>query len=444
MLARHDAKRCGVCMAQMDDQVGLWAHRSVRITIAAVCALVLLGLGFAAGLGVSFVYNASSSEWLVDDSPMSDNAGGGGQVAAGVPDGIDQAARERQLGEIWDILTNEYVDDTALDTSTLYFGAAEGLVAAVGDPHTVYIEPEPAAVISEDLQGVFDGIGATVVLMDDRLYVVQPLPDSPAERAGLSAGDVILAVDGESLAGKSISEALSLIRGPRGSEVQLLIEREGVAEPFEVAIVRDQVEAPVVYSRMLDGGIAYLALNEYNAIAGDRLHEALTDLMTEDPVGLILDLRGNPGGYLSVAVDVTSEFLPQDALVLTERERGQEPREYRAGQTGQACDLPLVVLVNGGSASAAEITAGSLRSNGRAVLIGQTTYGKGSVQDTHTFDDGSTLRVTVARWYLPDGSNLDEQGLVPDFEVVSSEQDVAQGIDAQLERAVEYLQNVEG
>ena len=428
-------------MSQMNHQAGLWAHRSVRVAIVAVCAFVLLSIGFVAGLGASFAWGASSADWMLD--PALSDAGRVGQVTATDPGALDRAARQSQLDEVWDILVDEYVDEQALDTGSLYFGAAEGLVGAVGDPHTIYIEPEPAAVISEDLQGVFDGIGATVVLLDDRLIVVQPLSGSPAEAAGLLAGDVILAVDDEPLAGKSISEALSLIRGPSGSEVRLLIDREGVGAPFEVAIVRASVEAPVVCSRMLDGGIAYLALNEYNAIAGDRLHEALQALMADDPVGLILDLRGNPGGYLNVAVDVTSEFLPQDAPVLTEQERGQDSRQYRAQRAGQAHDLPLVVLVNGGSASAAEITAGSLRCNGRAVLIGQTTYGKGSVQDTHTFDDGSSLRVTVARWYLPDGTNLDGQGLVPDIEVASTNLDTAQGIDAPLQQAVEYLQNGE-
>jgi len=242
-----------------------------------------------------------------------------------------------------------------------------------------------------------------------------------------------------SLEGKTLLEAITAIRGPRGTTVRLLIAREGVADPFVVPIARDRVELLTVEYRMLDGGIAYVRLTEFNAIARDRLRDALEELMAEEPVGLVLDLRGNPGGYLETAVEVAGEFLPKGTLVLTERERDRDPKEYRVRRTGLATEIPLAVLVNGGSASASEIVAGAIRDHDRGVLVGETTYGKGSVQNPHQLSDGSSLRVTIARWYLPEGDNLDGHGIAPDVVAALSPEDAEAGRDPQLDRAVEYL-----
>jgi carboxyl-terminal processing protease len=422
-------------MAKMDHSVNSTDRRAFITALVMVCALLLLGTGFVAGFGVATVRGVSPGQEC-SPTPVETN-----MAAEGVGPTLSSAERQRLLADIWTILEQEYVDEAALDTDQLYYGAAHGLVGAVGDPHTIYIEPVPAAIISEDLEGVFQGIGATVSMVNGELVIVRPLSGSPAERAGLLAGDVILKANDEELTGKTVDEAISIIRGPEGSTVRLLVRRQGVDGPFEISIIRARVEAPVVEGRMLEGGIAYLALAEYNALAAERLHQALEELLAQAPSGLVLDLRGNPGGYLHIAVAVSSEFLAEGDLILTEHERGKDPVEYRAERDGSARELPLVVLVDGGSASAAEITAGALRCNKRAMLVGQTTYGKGSMQSTHDFEDGSSLRVTIARWYLPDGTNLDEYGLVPDIEAVTSEEQIAEGIDAPLQRAVAYLQN---
>jgi carboxyl-terminal processing protease len=288
------------------------------------------------------------------------------------------------------------------------------------------------------MQGSFEGIGATVEMRDGELVIVRPLPNSPALEAGLQAGDAILSVDGEPLEGKDIMEAISLIRGPKGTAVELLVRRKGKEESFVVSVKREKVDLPTVESRMIKD-VAYIRLTEFNAAAKERMHRDLEELFEQDPVGLVLDLRGNPGGYLNEAVDVASEFLPKGVLLLTERQRGKDEKEYRVKQAGIATEIPLVVLVNEGSASASEIVAGSIRDNDRGTLIGQQTFGKGSVQNTHTLQDGSSLRVTVARWYLPDGQNLDGNGITPDIQVPLTAEEAAADKDPQLDRAVEYL-----
>lgn len=357
----------------------------------------------------------------------------------------DTSLKERGqiLWEAWDILEREYVNPQALDTEEAIWGAAEGLVSSIGDRNTRFVKPLEAKILKEDMQGSFEGIGATVEMRDGELVIVRPLPDSPALRAGLQSGDTILSVDGEPLEGKDILEAITMIRGPEGTTVELLVKREGESEPFVVRIKREKVDLPTVESRMIED-VAYLRLTEFNAASKERMHSALEELLRQDPKGLILDLRGNPGGYLNEAVDVASEFLPKGTLLLTERQREQGEKEYRVKQAGIATEIPLAVLIDEGSASAAEIVAGSIRDSDRGVLIGQQTFGKGSVQNTHTLQDGSSLRVTVARWYLPDGQSLDGEGIPPDIEVPLTAEDVAEERDPQVDRAVEYLMEGEG
>lgn len=405
--------------------------RGLRISSLVLGAILLLILGFGAGVATMLFAGADLQRAVSTLAP------GAPAVAAPPEEGF------KLLDEVWTILQEEYVDPEALDNQELIHGAASGMAGAVGDPHTVFVEPLPAAIMEQDMQGSFEGIGASVDMIDGRIVIVHPLPNSPALAVGLQEGDVILAADGESLEGKTLTEAITLIRGSQGTVVHLLIEREGVAEPFVVSVTRDKIELMTVEYTMRDDGIAYVRLTEFNAIARDRLREALEELMRQDPKGLILDLRSNPGGYLDMAVDVAGEFLPRATLVLTESERDREPKEHRVRGRGLATEIPLVVLVNRGSASASEIVAGAIRDHDRGVLIGETTYGKGSVQNPHRLTDGSSLRVTIARWYLPNGDHLDGNGIVPDIEVTPSPEESLAGADPQLDRAVAFLINGE-
>jgi carboxyl-terminal processing protease len=404
-----------------------WALLRGMATLA--CVLVLLLVGFAGGVAAMWARGPELREMVVTLFPQT-------------VDADQERSREERvqiLWQIWDILDREYIKPDQLNPREMMYGAASGMVSSLGDPHTAFVEPVPAAILEEDMQGSFEGIGATVEMVEGRLVIARPLPSSPALKADLRAGDIVLEVDGQPLEGKTLLEAISLIRGPRGTSVTLLIQREGVAEPFGVAVVRDRIDLPIVESRMLDNDIGYLRLTEFNAVSEERVRTALKDLLGAKPRGIIFDLRGNPGGYLQMAIDISSEFLPEGTVILKEEERGKPIKEDRVTRSGIATKVPLVVLVNSGSASAAEIVAGAIQENQRGILIGERTYGKGSVQNTHRLQDGASLRVTIARWNLPSGKNLDGNGIGPDIQVSLTDEDVAADRDPQLERAVDYL-----
>jgi carboxyl-terminal processing protease len=340
--------------------------------------------------------------------------------------------------EAWDVLEQEFYGELP-DGSELPYAAIEGVISATGDPYTAFLDPVRAEILRTDLQGGFEGIGATVRLRPDgKLEVVQPLPGWPAIQAGLRAKDVILEVDEVEIQGMSLYEAISLIRGPAGTVVHLLIERGDVYEPLEIEIERAHIELPVIESEVLENDIGYVRLSEFGETAADDLGDALRELDPEELRGLIFDLRGNRGGFLSTAVEVTSQFVGEGPI-LVERFRDGREQRYPAMRGGLALDVPLVVLVDGSSASASEIAAGAIQDTDRGVLIGTTTLGKGSVQMVHALSDGSELRVTIARWFTPEGRAIHGEGLEPDIEVELTEDDVLAERDPQLERAIDYL-----
>lgn len=349
----------------------------------------------------------------------------------------DLQQRFRLFWEAWSIIDREFNREGPLDPQKVIYGAIAGAIRSLGDPHTTFVEPAQANILEQDLEGSFEGIGATVDLVNGFLVIVEPLDGSPAMKAGLRPNDVVLEVDGKSLQGVDLTHAISMIRGPRGSQVRLRIHRQGVLEPFEVVVTREKIDLPTVSYRMLDGGIAYLRLTEFNNQATVRLQAALRELLRQEPRALIFDLRGNPGGYLHIAVQVASEFLREGVIVVEKDSKGKVT-EYKANGKGLALDVPLVVLVDGASASASEIVAGAVQDAGRGTLIGRTTYGKGSVQASYTLSDGSAVRVSIARWYTPKGHQIDGKGLTPDI-IVEPDPAAAPGRDAVLERAREYI-----
>jgi carboxyl-terminal processing protease len=340
--------------------------------------------------------------------------------------------------EAWDILEGNFYGDLPSE-SELPYAAIEGVIDATGDPYTAFLDPLRAEILRTDLQGGFEGIGATVRLRPDGLLeIVQPLPGWPAIQAGLRAGDAVLEIDGMQVQGMTLYEAISAIRGPVGTTVRLLIAREDVDEPFAVEIERALIELPAIESRMLEDNIGYVRLSEFGEVATSELRETLRELGANDLDGLVFDLRGNRGGFLSVAVEVTSQFVG-DGPILIERFKDGRERRYPAQSGGLALDVPLVVLVDGGSASASEIAAGAIQDTGRGVLIGTKTLGKGSIQMVHSLSDGSELRVTFARWFTPDGRGIHGEGLEPDIEVELTEEDLLAERDPQLDRAIEVL-----
>lgn len=338
--------------------------------------------------------------------------------------------------DVWDIIRDAYYGEIP-DFQTIVYGAIRGSLQALGDEYTSFIEPRIAAIINEDASGEFQGIGAYVRMRDDgKLEIAGIIPGTPAEEAGLRSGDRVLAVNGESIIGYGIYEAIALIRGPAGTPVTLLIERPGEAETFEVTIVRARIEIPLVQAKMLEGNIAYIQLTDFSATASRQMRESLADLLARNPKGLILDLRNNPGGWLDQALEVADLFLDRGIILIERTKEGEEV--FRSRDGGPAESIPLVVLVNGGSASASEIVAGAIQDRGRGILIGEPTVGKGSVQRPYRLRDGSELRVTIAHWFTPNDRAISGQGLTPDIEVPWPE-DAGPDEDPQLDRAVEYL-----
>jgi len=353
---------------------------------------------------------------------------------------IQQQEQFKLFWEAWRLVESRFYSEKPLDYQTMTYGAIRGMVASLGDRHTAFLTPEQADMFSEDLQGAFGGIGVTISMTDEGFLRVERLiPGGPAQDSEIRAGDLIMQVDGNSILGLDIMEAIALIRGPVGEDVALLIQHAG-SSPVMVTIRRALIEMPTLESRMLDGGIAYISLTEFNAKASALVHEALVALLDEEPRGLILDLRGNPGGFLHIVEEIANEFIPRGLILIERSSDGTETRHEASGR-GIATDIPLALLVDRGSASASEILAGAVQDNERGVLIGETTYGKGSVQITERLSDGSGLQITIRRWYTPADRQIDEQGLNPDIQVERTAEDLQAGLDPQLDRAISYLLN---
>ncbi len=341
--------------------------------------------------------------------------------------------------EAWNFLNKEFYGDLPADSDRVY-GAVRGMVASFGDPNTAFIDPTRAAVMQENISGSFEGIGATIRLDEaGRLVVVDPIPGRPAFKAGLRPDDIVLDVDGQSIENLSLYESVLLIRGPAGTEVVLTVFREGELEPFDIAIVREKIQIEVVQSEMLENNIGYIQLAQFSHGASDLITEAADELFEQGAKSLILDLRSNPGGLLSEAVSVSSLFIDKGPVVI-ERLKGGEDKTFNAEHGLKLKkDVPLVVMVNGGSASASEIVAGAVQDVERGVVIGAQSFGKGSVQLPHSLSDGSELRVTIAEWLTPSGRQIHGEGITPDIVVEMTIEDFEQELDPQLDAALEYL-----
>lgn len=340
--------------------------------------------------------------------------------------------------ETWNIVHEEYVDQP-VDDLALMRGAIEGMLEALGDRHTSYMTPEEFEQANESLEGEYEGIGAWVDITGDYVEIISPMKGSPADEAGLQPNDKVIKIDGEDMTDIPGDLVLQRILGKAGTDVTLTIQRG--ESTFEVTITRANIVVPTVESEMLDDDIAYIALYNYGDNSTEQLRKALQALLAEDPVGLIFDLRDNGGGYLTTAIEVVSEFVGE-GVVMYEQYGDGDTLSYEAIPGGLATEIPLVVLVNEGTASASEITAGAIQDLGRAPLVGMTTYGKGSVQSWIPLDNNAGgVRVTIARWLTPDGRQISEVGLEPEYIVEMSAEDYEAGNDPQLDKAIEVLKN---
>ena len=355
-----------------------------------------------------------------------------------------QEAREAfvPFWEVWDLANNRYYRQP-IDPDVLVQGAISGMIDALDDDYSIYLSPEEQAMASETFEGEFEGIGAEVIDDDGAITIVSPYEGAPAFEAGLRPRDIIREVDGEEATGVALSIVVQWVRGPAGTDVVLLIERDD--ELFEVTVTRGVVDLPSVFGEILQAGeetIAYVRLRRFDLQSAEELEAELKELLLNQPDGVILDLRHNPGGALSAVVDIADQFLPEVVVLIEEFATGDDVI-FEATDAGLAEDLPLVVLVDEGSASASEVFAGAIQDHGRGVLIGETTFGKGTVQTWDTLSNGGGIRMTIARWLTPDKRWVHEEGLEPDIEVEIEDDDsfAGDGVDVQLQAALDYLEN---
>ncbi len=349
-----------------------------------------------------------------------------------------------EFWKVWHLMEEKYVSATSTDGVSVeerIEGAIKGLVKSYGDPYTVFLPPTAASVFEEDISGNFGGVGMEVGLREGLVTVIAPLPNTPAALSGIVAGDVISDINGTSTEGMSIDEAVRLIRGEPGTSVTLELYREGEFEPLTKTIVRADIAIPTVDTE-LKGDVFVISLYSFNGVAESKMREALEEYARSGASKLVLDMRGNPGGFLQSAVSIGSYFIPAGKTVVSENfGNGKEEEIYRSyGKTlGEFMPDEMLVLVDGGSASASEILAGALQEHGVAKLLGEQTFGKGSVQELVRLEDGSSLKVTVARWFTPNGVSISEGGLTPDIYVERTPQQVIEGEDPQLEAAIKWL-----
>ena len=340
--------------------------------------------------------------------------------------------------EVWDTLKQNYVDKVKIKDKDLFYGSLKGLAASLGDPYTVFMDPKTAKDFSNDLAGTFEGIGAEVGMRNEIITVIAPLDGMPAQKAGIRSGDKIYAIDGKSTIGLTVDEAVKKIRGQKGTKVTLTILRGTGEKPKDIAITRDVIFVKSVKTELRKDGIFVIKVSNFNDDTKSLFDAAVNEVIIKNPKGILLDLRNNPGGYLDTAVSMASEWVEAGPVVVeqfSENKRNEYPSNGRA----RLKNFPTVVLVNGGSASASEILAGALRDYKKATLVGEQTYGKGSVQTLKDFSDGSSLKVTIAKWLTPAGDFINEKGIKPGVEIKLGQTDIDKNIDPQLNKALEIL-----
>jgi carboxyl-terminal processing protease len=342
----------------------------------------------------------------------------------------------------WDLLHSKYVDKSKLDTQNLVFGAIDGMVKAVGDPYTVFFRPKESKEFNEQISGSFSGIGIEIGLKDDVLTVIAPIKNTPAARAGLLAGDKILKIDDKKTEGMKLDEAVSLIRGPKGTSVKLTILREKAKETKEVTIIRDIIKIPAVEWKLLGEDTAYIEIFTFNKNVDSEFEKAAREIAESKAKRIILDLRDNPGGLLDSAINIAGYFLDADKVVAIERFGDGREEQFKTQPNARLKNYPVVVLINKGSASASEILAGALKDNRGVLIIGETSFGKGSVQEMADLPQKTSLKITVAKWLTPSGKSIDENGIKPDVEAKMTENDIKEGKDPQLDKALEIIKNL--
>jgi len=358
-------------------------------------------------------------------------------INIGTENEIEKKADFDIFWDAWRVVEDKY-NLEPLDYQEMVYGAIEGMVYSLGDPYTVFLDPEESEVFDEDMKGSFSGIGVEIGFRDKLLTVIAPLKGSPGEKAGLLPGDKILKVDEEEIIGISIDRAVNLIRGEKGTKVLLTIAREGLDELKEIEVIRDTIILKTVEWEIKENNIAYIKISQFKEDTTFELDDKIGEILSVDPRGIIIDLRNNAGGYVDTVKEISGRFLDRGEVVFIE-DYGDEKSIHKTIGNKRFFDVPIVVLINEGSASASEILAGALRDNMDVKLVGRKTFGKGLVQELKHLKDGSSLKITVAEWLTPNGTVINNNGVEPDFDVEMSFEDYENDRDPQLERAIEIL-----
>ncbi len=365
-----------------------------------------------------------------------------------IDDYVSSSTEEADMSlfwNVWDTLNESYVNTDKLDQQKQVYGAIAGMVEALDDPYTVFMTPDETESFHQSLGGELEGIGAELTQEEGILTVVSPLKGSPAEAAGLQPGDIVYMVDGELTSDMTLFDAITAIRGESGSTVELTILRKGENEAIIMTITRGTIDVPSVESEVVTQGdkkISVISMYQFGDNTLEAFRNSAREAVLENVDGIILDLRLNGGGYLDVSVEVLSEFFEEEQkAVIVKRRNDDNQIVYTAGN-GQLSAIPLVVLVNEGSASASEIVAGAIQDYKRGVLIGTKTFGKGSVQELANLDDGASIRMTVAKWYTPNDRSIDHEGITPDTIVEMESSEIGEETDVQMQSALEYLSNL--
>lgn len=413
----------------------------ISMMIGILAVVVLIAGTFAAGVivGNAFLPQASLESISPNRTPLVLSSNEEDHSPAENPQNSTEDLFA-PFWETWNIIHEQYVDQP-VDDVALMQGAISGMMDALGDPHSSYMDPNQFFQANIPMDGEYEGIGAWVDTDSEFLTIISPMPDSPAEEAGLEPGDEVIAIDGEDMTGIDGNVAIRKVLGPAGSEVVLTIRREGEPDPFDVTITREKISLPSIEVEFLEEDrIGYVQIYTFGTETIGELRNGLQELLEQDPAGLIIDLRNNGGGYLNTAVQVASEFLDNKVILYEDYGGDQEIKSFTSSKNGLATEIPLVVLVNEGSASASEIVAGAIQDYQRGPLVGATTFGKGSVQNwIELMNDQGAVRITIARWLTPEKRQISEIGLTPQYQVEYTEEDLENEQDPQLDKAIEVL-----